>query len=149
MSSSPINAALLWALLAFHAVAQPSASGNAHLAAKVDALFAQWDKPDSPGCAVGVIKDGVLVHARGYGMANLEHGIPITPTTVFEIASCSKQFTAFSILLLQKQGKLSLDDDIRKFVPEIPDFGRPILIRHLLYHTQWFAQLRHFAGARR
>jgi len=133
--SSHLKASLLWAFVAFNSVAQPQASGDARPAAKVDALFAQWDKPNSPGCAVGVIKDGVLVHVRGYGMANLEHGIPITPQTVFDVGSCSKQFTAFSILLLVKQGKLSLDDDIRKFVPEIPDFGRTILIRHLLYHT--------------
>jgi len=101
----------------------------------VDAVFAPWDKPDSPGCAVGVIQDGALVHARGYGMANLEHGIPITSRTVFDIGSCSKQFTAFSILLLAQQRKLSLTDNIRKFAPEIPDYGSPILIHHLLHHT--------------
>ena len=135
MSSGHLKASFLLALVAFCAVAQPSALRDPHHKAEVDALFAQWDKPDSPGCAVGIIKDGVLIHARGFGMANLEHGISIMPTTVFDIGSCSKQFTAFSILLLEKQGKLSLDDDIRKFVPEIPDFGHAILIRHLLYHT--------------
>jgi CubicO group peptidase (beta-lactamase class C family) len=135
MSSGSFKTWLLWPFVAFNAVAQPSVPVDASHTAQVDALFAQWDKPDSPGCAVGIIKDGVLIHARGYGMANLEHGIPITPQTVFDIGSCSKQFTAFCILLLEKQGKLSLDNDVRKFVPEVPDFGRPILIRHLLYHT--------------
>jgi CubicO group peptidase (beta-lactamase class C family) len=135
MISGSFNTWLLWAFVAFNVVAQPSAPVDASHTAQVDALFAQWDKPDSPGCAVGIIKDGVLIHARGYGMANLEHGIPITRQTVFDIGSCSKQFTAFCILLLEKQGKLSLDNDVRKFVPEVPDFGRPILIRHLLYHT--------------
>ena len=135
MSCGCFNTWLLWAFVAFNVVAQPSAPVDASHTAQVDALFAQWDMPDSPGCAVGIIKDGVLIHARGYGMANLEHGIPITRQTVFDIGSCSKQFTAFCILLLEKQGKLSLDNDVRKFVPEVPDFGRPILIRHLLYHT--------------
>ncbi|GBC83113.1 Penicillin-binding protein 4* [bacterium HR10] len=105
------------------------------LQAQVDRLFAVWDRPDSPGCAVGIIQNGRLVYARGYGMANLEHGIPITPRTVFDIASTSKQFTAASLLLLEQQGKLSLDDDVRRFVPELPDYGRPITLRHLLHHT--------------
>ncbi len=105
------------------------------LQAQVDRLFAAWDRPDSPGCAVGIIKDGRLLYARGYGMANLEHGIPITPRTVFDIASTSKQFTAASLLLLEQHGRLSLDDDIRRFVPELPDYGRPITLRHLLHHT--------------
>ena len=135
MSSHFFKASIVWAFVVLNAVAQPSAPMDPSHTAQVNALFTQWDKPDSPGCAVGIIKDGVLMHARGYGMANLEHGIPITPQTVFDIGSCSKQFTAFCILLLEKRGKLSLDDDVRKFVPEIPDFGRPILIRHLLYHT--------------
>jgi CubicO group peptidase (beta-lactamase class C family) len=105
------------------------------LQAHVDRLFATWDRSDSPGCALGVVRDGQLIFARGYGMANLEHAIPITPRTVFDIGSTAKQFTAASILLLEQQGKLSLDDDIRRFVPEIPNYGRPITIGHLLYHT--------------
>jgi CubicO group peptidase (beta-lactamase class C family) len=105
------------------------------LAAKVDRVFSAWDKPDSPGCALGVMKDGQLVYARGYGMANLEHAIPISSKTVFDIGSTSKQFTAASIVLLAEQGKLSLDDTVRKFVPELPDYGKPITIRHLLHHT--------------
>ena len=102
---------------------------------EVDAVFALYDRPDSPGCALGVVRDGNLVYARGYGSANLEHGIPITPKTVFDIGSTSKQFTAAGILLLAQQGKLSLDDDIRKLLPELPDYGKPITIRHLLHHT--------------
>src|SRR5215216_2749719 len=87
---------------------------------KVDQLFAQWDKADSPGCAVGVIRNGEFVYKRGYGMANLEYNIPISPTSIFSIASTSKQFTAMSIALLARQGKLSLDDDIRTYLPEMP-----------------------------
>ncbi len=102
---------------------------------KVDKIFAQWNKPDSPGCALGVYKDGQIVYKRGYGMANLNDDVPITPATVFHVASMSKQFTAASILLLAQQGKLSLDDDVHKYIPELPNFGEPITLRHLLHHT--------------
>jgi CubicO group peptidase (beta-lactamase class C family) len=101
----------------------------------VDKLFARWDKKTTPGCAIGVIRDGKLIYERAYGMADLEQGSPIGPNTVFHIASISKQFTAFAILLLEKDGKLSLDDDIRKYLPEMHDFGKTITIRHLLNHT--------------
>jgi CubicO group peptidase (beta-lactamase class C family) len=102
---------------------------------KVDKVFSQWDKPDSPGCALGVYKDGQTVYKRGYGMANLNDDVPITPATVFHVASMSKQFTAASILLLAQQGKLSLDDDVHKYIPELPNFGEPITLRNLLHHT--------------
>jgi len=105
------------------------------LAEKVDRLFAEWDKPDSPGAAVVVLKNGKVVHQQGYGMANLEYGVPITPATIFDVASVSKQFTAMAIAILAKQEKISLDDDIRKYMPDIPDFGKTITIRHLLHHT--------------
>ncbi len=101
----------------------------------VDKLFSEWDKPDSPGCALGIIKDGQFIYKRGFGMANLEHGIPITSKSVFRIGSTSKQFTAMCMVLLEEEGKLSLDDDIRKYIPEMPDYGHPITIRHLLHHT--------------
>jgi CubicO group peptidase (beta-lactamase class C family) len=77
------------------------------LAAKVDEVFKKWDRPDSPGCALGIYKDGQIVYKHGYGMANLNDDVPITPATVFHVASMSKQFTAASILLLAQQGKLS------------------------------------------
>ncbi|MEW6128971.1 MAG: serine hydrolase domain-containing protein [Acidobacteriota bacterium] len=105
------------------------------LAAKVDKIFANWDKPTSPGCALGVIKDGQLIYKRGYGMADLDHDIPITSASVFHVASVSKQFTAMAIHLLAKQGKLSLDDEVKKYITELPDFGHKITIRHLLHHT--------------
>ncbi len=103
--------------------------------AKVDAIFSAYDKPDSPGCALGVVRDGNFIYTRGYGLANLEYSIPFSSKSVFDLGSTSKQFTAASILLLQQQGKLSLDDDIRKFVPEIPVYQKPVTIRHLLHHT--------------
>jgi CubicO group peptidase (beta-lactamase class C family) len=102
---------------------------------RVDKLFASWDKPDSPGCALGVIQDGQFLYERGYGMANLEYDLPITSESVFRIGSTSKQFTAMCLLLLEEEGKLSLDDDIRKHLPEMPEYESPITIRHLLHHT--------------
>ncbi len=105
------------------------------ITSEVDKVFAQYDKPDSPGCALSVIKDGEIVYKRGYGMADLDHDIAISPGSVFHVASVSKQFTAFSILLLAQQGKLSLDDEVRKHIPEVPVFGYPVTIRHLLHHT--------------
>jgi len=102
---------------------------------RIDALFASFTAPGSPGCAVGVMRGGQLVHGRGYGLANLEHGIPITPTTTFYIASVSKQFTAMAVALLANEGKLDLDADIHDYLPFVPDFGHRITAKHLLYHT--------------
>jgi CubicO group peptidase (beta-lactamase class C family) len=108
---------------------------QANIAKQVDKVFEKWDRPDSPGCALGIYRDGQTVYKRGYGMANLNDDIPITPATVFHVASMSKQFTAASILLLAQEGKLSLDDDVHKYIPELPDFGERITLRHLLHHT--------------
>src|SRR5215213_8792218 len=108
---------------------------NEELAKKVDDYLAQWDKNDLPGCAVGAVKDGKLVYKRGFGMANLDYDVPNTPSTLFNLASASKPFTAASVALLAQQGKLSLDDDIRKYVPELPKYDDAITIRHLIHHT--------------
>jgi len=102
---------------------------------KVDKLFSKWDSTVSPGAALAIIKDGKIIYKRGYGMANLEHNIPITTTSVFRIGSTSKQFTASCIAILALQGKISFDDDIRKYMPELPKYERPITIRHLVHHT--------------
>lgn len=110
---------------------------------KVDQVFADYAKPDSPGCSLAVYRNGAIAYEHGYGMASLELGVPITPQTVFDIGSTSKQFTAFSILLLQQQGKLSVEDDIRKFLPEIPDYGKRITLHHLMTHT---SGMRDYAG---
>ncbi|GAA4466700.1 hypothetical protein GCM10023189_49250 [Nibrella saemangeumensis] len=105
------------------------------VSAKVDALFAEWNKPGSPGAAVGVVHKGQLIYAKGFGEADVETGAPIRPETIFHVASVSKQFTAYAIVMLSQQGKLSLDDDIRTYLPEVPDFGKKITIRHLIHHT--------------
>jgi len=104
-------------------------------AAQVDKLFARFDRRDSPGCALAVMRAGEIVYKRGYGMANLDHDAPITPSTVFHVASVSKQFTAAAVALLAQEGKLSLDDEVRQHIPELPDFGPRIAIRHLVHHT--------------
>jgi len=122
-----LPASAIWAQVAAGAAASPSA--------EVDKLFQKMDSTHSPGCALSVVKDGAIVYERGYGMADLDHDVPITPGTVFHVASMSKQFTAASIVMLAQQGKLSLDDPVRKYIPELPDFGTPITIRQLIHHT--------------
>ena len=127
-----LTAADIWGQPNMTAKLTPSDDESAR---KVEAFLAQWDKNDLPGCGVGVVKEGRLVYKRAFGMANLDYDVPNTTLTLFNLASASKPFTAASIALLAQQGKLSLDDDIRKYVPEIPSYGETITIRHLLYHT--------------
>tara|TARA_R110000868_G_scaffold108065_6_gene295396 strand:+ start:17704 stop:18165 length:462 start_codon:yes stop_codon:yes gene_type:complete len=103
--------------------------------AKVDSIFYNWDSLEVPGGAIGIIKDNALIYAKGYGIADLEHDIVITPSSVFYIGSVSKQFVAFCVLLLEEQGKLNLDDPIQKFLPDFPEYDSPLTIRHLIHHT--------------
>ena len=103
--------------------------------ARLDSIFADWNKPGMPGAAVGVVYKGKLIYAKGFGEADLETGAANSPETIFHVASVSKQFAAYAIVMLAREGKLSLDDDIRKYVPEVPDFGKKISIRHLIHHT--------------
>lgn len=101
----------------------------------VDSMMVSYTVGRSPGCAVGVTQDGALSFAKGYGLADVAHGTPLTPSTRFYVASLSKQFTAMSIVLLVEDGRLSLDDVVQKWVPELPSFGKRITLRHLLSHT--------------
>src|SRR5688500_2835094 len=117
--------------VAFTALPTPVAAQNGDLATKVDAMFADFNRPGSPGLAVAVVKEGRIILERGYGHARLERGVRITPSTVFDIASVSKQFAGLSIAMLVDQGRLNLKDDIRKFIPELRDFGQTITIDHL------------------
>jgi CubicO group peptidase (beta-lactamase class C family) len=104
-------------------------------AARVKQIFARFDNATGPGCAVGVSINDQPALTAAYGMADLEHDVPNRPDTVFEAGSVSKQFTAMAVLLLMKDGKLSLDDNVRKYIPELPEYQAPITIRHLLNHT--------------
>jgi len=118
---------------------------------QVDAIFAPWSGTTTPGCSVAISRDGVLDYARGYGMANLEYDIALTPDSIFDVASVSKQFTAFAIGLLAQEGKLSLEDDVRKYVPELADYGHKVTLAHLLHHTAGMreeAHLLYLAGWR-
>ncbi len=110
-------------------------AAEADINQRVGRLFAAWDRRDSPGAAVTVVQNGEVVHSSGYGLAQLEYDIPIQPSSVFHVASLSKQFTAFSVLMLAADGQLSLDDDIRAYLPELHDYGHTITIRHLLHHS--------------
>jgi CubicO group peptidase (beta-lactamase class C family) len=101
----------------------------------VDKVFAPWDSRQSPGCAVGIYKDGAIAYERGYGMADLEHDVPIAPDTPFYVGSVSKQFTAFAAALVIQQGKAGPDDSIRKYFPELPEYANAITVRHLVHHT--------------
>ncbi|CAG5072403.1 D-aminopeptidase [Dyadobacter sp. CECT 9623] len=101
----------------------------------IDKIFKQYNSAESPGCAVAVVERGKVVFTKGYGTANLEYGIPITRATVFDIASVSKQFAGLAISTLVQEGKISLDDDIRKYLPEVPKFKKTITIGHLVHHT--------------
>jgi CubicO group peptidase (beta-lactamase class C family) len=111
---------------------------------QIDEILAKWNKPDSPGAAVAVIRDGKIVFQKGYGRASLEYDAPISAETIFHVASVSKQFTAMCILLLEQDRKLKIDDDVHRYLPELPDYGSPVTIRNLLQHTsgirdQWQA----------
>src|ERR1041385_6390379 len=102
---------------------------------KVDKLFSASDREGSPGATLVIVTDGAVAYERGYGYANLEDRVPITPQTIFDAASVAKQFTGLSIAMLAGKGKISLDDEIRKYLPDVPHFGKPISIHHLLHHT--------------
>jgi CubicO group peptidase (beta-lactamase class C family) len=137
MRSPSLAPRLLCALLAgamtlasTRAPAQPTVPAE-----RLDRVFARYAGRATPGCAVGVGQAGQPVTARAYGMADLEHDVPLTPESIFEAGSVTKQVTAAAVVLLAVDGKLSLDDDVRKHVPELPDYGTPITIRHLLNHT--------------
>ena len=106
---------------------------------QVDKLFEKMDRTVSPGCALAVMKDARIIYERGYGMADLDHNVPITPGTIFHVASMSKHFTAASVVLLAQDGKVSLDDQVRKYVPELPDFGAPITIRPSTMAASWWS----------
>ena len=110
------------------AAAQPSTDA-------LDAVFAEWDREDSPGCAAGALRNGEVVFRGAYGMANLDHAVPLTADSRFRMASVSKQFTVAAVLVAEEQGLLSLEDPLRKHFPDLPDWADPVRIRHLVHHT--------------
>jgi CubicO group peptidase (beta-lactamase class C family) len=115
----------------------------------IDSIFSEWTKPNTPGCALGIIKNGELIYSKGYGLANMEYDIPNSASSVFRIGSTSKQFTAACIILLAENGKLSLDDTLNNYFPDFPEYANKINIRHLLNHTSGirdYLQLAYLKG---
>jgi CubicO group peptidase (beta-lactamase class C family) len=131
----------LGAVLAFAFLATAHAFAAETDQQRVDRIFAVYDRADSPGCALGVIRDGEFIYRRGYGAASLELGVPLSSSSVFYVGSVSKQFTAASVVLAAEQGYLSLDDNVRKYIPELPDYGQPITLRQMLHHTSGFRDM--------
>jgi CubicO group peptidase (beta-lactamase class C family) len=123
-----VRSSLVFAGLILASFAALGQTLSPDMAAKIDKVFEKWNRTDSPGCAVGVYKDGQTVYEHGYGMANLNDDVSITPETVFHVASMSKQFTAASILLLAQQGKLSLDDDVHKYKKDLLTLSRLVFL---------------------
>jgi CubicO group peptidase (beta-lactamase class C family) len=151
ISAALVTAALLGSSAAF---AQNIIGVRDARALRADSVFQRFDRTDSPGCALGVYQDGKILYARGYGMASLELGVALSPRSVLDVGSISKQFTAMSMLMLQKEGKLNLDDPIRKYIPEMPPYGDKITLRRALSQTSglrdlyvmWGQTGRAFAG---
>jgi CubicO group peptidase (beta-lactamase class C family) len=133
MKTAGIAGAL--ALAAATAVHAQSVAPAARPAPSLDPIFKTWNRPDAPGCALAVAENGKTVVSRAWGSADLEHGVRNSPDTVFESGSVAKQFTAAALLLLVQDGRVALADDVRKYVPELPDYGTPITLEHLLNHT--------------
>ena len=131
MPPLPTLASLLYAVGMAAACTEPASEATA----RVEEIFAQWDSAESPGCALSVAEGGSMVLSRAWGMADLEHGIPNTPSTIFEGGSLAKQFTSAAVVLLALDGKLSLDDDVRTYIPEVRDYGEPVTLRRLMTHT--------------
>lgn len=153
--------ATLVAMLQLSAFAAPSVARAQHVigardarALRADSVFQRFDRTDSPGCALGVYQDGKVLYARGYGMASLELGVALSPRSVLDVGSISKQFTAMAVLMLQQEGKLSLDDPIRKYIPEMPAYADRLTLRRALSQTSglrdlyvmWSQTGRTFAG---
>lgn len=119
---------------------------------KIDQVFSEWDNAtDKPGLAAGLLKNGEIVYLKGFGTADVNYQSPVTVDTKFQIGTMSKQFTAFAILLLEEQGKLSLSDDVHKYIPQLPDYEYPLTIKHLLSQSSGlsdFLALKEIAGWR-
>ena len=135
-----------FALTATSAHAQHIVGTRDVRALSADSVFQRFDRTDSPGCALGVYQDGNVLYARGYGMASLEHGVALSPRSVLDVGSISKQFTAMAMLLLEKDGKISLDDPIRKYFPEMPAYADKVTLRRALSQTSGLRDLYTMMG---
>jgi CubicO group peptidase (beta-lactamase class C family) len=128
----------IWIVLPLSISTVSATVGSDATTQNVDQLFAAFDRPRSPGCAVGVIRNGRFVHKKSFGYASLKLGVPLTPQSVFYVGSVSKQFTAASVALAAEQGYLSRDDDVRKYLPALPDYGHPVTLCQMLHQGSGF-----------
>ena len=134
---------------AFALIVSLAATPRAQPRTAVDALFRSVNQPGMPGCAVGIVRRGALALSRSYGLADIENGVPIGVNTRFDLGSMSKQFLALAILILADEGKLGLDEDVHRYLPELASFSEPVTLRHLLHHTSGlkdYDQLLQLAG---
>jgi len=137
------------AALAFGVLVRPLFAGQDDLSKKVDQIFSEYSQTGSPGCSLGVMHDGAFIYRKSYGAASVELGVPLSSHSVFYVGSISKQFTAASVVLAAEQGYLSLNDDVRKYIPELPDYGHTITLREMLHQTSGFRDffdLLNFSG---
>ncbi|QCX01547.1 beta-lactamase family protein [Aggregatimonas sangjinii] len=151
MFAKPLPLTVAFFFMALFTASCQDVMNDTSIEKSIDTIFKAFDHPNKPGAAVAVVQNGEIVFKKGYGSANLEYDIPVTPKTIFHVASVSKQFTVFALLLLAEEGKLSFDDPIQKYIEEVPDFGQEITLRHLAAHTsgmrdQW--DLLNLAGWR-
>ena len=133
-------------LLTFFGIASSQAQLSEIQTEKIDSLFIDWTKSNHPGGAIGIMQNGKVIYSKAFGLASLEYQVPNTTETIFNIGSVSKQFTAMGIVLLHERGLLSIDDDIHKYLPDMPDFGHTITIRHMLHHTSGMQSLHAMLG---
>jgi len=113
---------------------------------QIDSLFIAWNQPNHPGGSIGIMQNGEVIYSKAFGLASMEYLVPNTPNTAYNIASVSKQFTSMGILLLEQAGKLSIDEDIRVYLPEMPDYGEKITLRHCMHHTSGMRSLHALLG---
>jgi CubicO group peptidase (beta-lactamase class C family) len=153
MSLACVRLTILSVFVLIISIAKPSFGQKIdyeEFSARVDSIFAAETAPDAPGAAVAVIQHGDVIYRRCFGLASLEHGVPITNETVFNLASVTKQFTALAVLLLEREGKLHLDDDIHKYFPELPAYNATVTLRNLMNHTsglwEYSSMFRYYGG---
>ena len=131
----------LFFLLTYFSLVSVQAQLSEVKSQKIDSIFNSWTETNHPGGAIGIMQNGEVIYSKAFGLASLEYQVPNTTETIFNVGSVSKQFTAMGIVLLQEKGLLSIDDDIRKYLPDMPDFGHTITIRHMLHHTSGMRSL--------
>src|SRR5258705_7595201 len=144
-SRAPIRMTVALLMVAASAL---TAQATRPVAVRLDSIFAAWNSDTTAGCVLGIAQNGSTIIERAWGSADLEHGVALTPASILEPGSVSKQFTAAAVLLLMRDGRLSLDDEIHRWLPELPDYGSRGALRQLLNHTSGLRGWGTIAGIR-